>query len=939
MKQNLRVSLGAVVLALATLAAVIFAWINFRQREVYDIPDDGVAWLDTTAGAKAWNVTPNSPAARAGIRAEDILIAINDVPVHNQVQVTKRLWRAGLWSQVRYKLARGGSEFETRLITVPAEKPASIENYERVVGLLYLFIGLFIFIRRWNAPRAVHFYVFCLVSFVLFSFHYSGKLDAFDYEIYWLKIASLMLAPALLFHFALVFPERAEGAAKSFSKLGLVYGPPSLLILFHVGVALNALGFVPWLGSRILLDKIEYSYLAIYFLAAALTFYKSFREAPSGVLRQQLKWLTFGTLAGTLPFGLMYVIPFVLDAVPPVWTRFSALSLVLIPLCFGYAIIRYRLMDVDIIFKRGLAYTAATAAIASIYFALIALIAEFTHAQTTGPIGGMIAIVIAAFLFQPFREWIQARLDRFFYRDRLDYRRTLIEFGRTLTNEVRFDPMLGSVMDRISQTLLVDRLAIFMEDPLQPGQMRLARSMGVRLSEPMDLSFLEPARPEFARGALFFESPRVARDVTDSVRQTLEQLDLNYFVPCRIRERTVAVLGLGKTVDGDFLSSDDVELVQTIAGYVAVALDNAQLYTSLEQKALEIARLKDFSENIVESLNVGVLAVDLGGIVESWNTRMEQLFNVPRHEAVGHQLRALLPDELASEIAARRDEEQITGIYKQRLHHQGKVLTMNVSITPLVSKSGDRIGRLLLFDDVTQRERMEEQMSQTEKLTSLGLLAAGVAHEVNTPLAVISNYIQMLAKQMPEGDPRQGIIEKIVKQTFRASEIVNNLLNFSRTSATELADLDVNRVVEETLSLVAHPLKTSQIQVVKQLGSTLPAVRGSANKLQQVFLNLFLNARDAMPSGGMLEVRTAAHNGSVEVEVVDTGAGIPREHIHRIFDPFFTTKASGRGTGLGLSVSYGIIKEHAGKIDVRSTPGKGTSFHVEFPAVRKAVHV
>jgi two-component system, NtrC family, sensor kinase len=939
MKQNLRVSLGAVVLALATLAAVIYAWINFRQREIFEIPDDGVAWLDTTTGAKAWNVTPNSPAARAGVRPEDILIAIDDSAVHNQVQVTKRLFRAGLWTQVRYKLVRDGREFETRLITVPAEKPASIENYERVVGLLYLFIGLFIFIRRWNAPRAIHFYVFCLVSFVLFAFHYTGKLDAFDYEIYWAKIASLMLAPALLFHFALVFPERAEGTAKSFSKLALVYGPPSLLILFHVGVALNALGFVPWLGSRILLDKIEYSYLAIYFLAAALTFYKSFREAPSGVLRQQLKWLTFGTLAGTLPFGLMYVIPFVLDAVPPTWTKFSALSLVLIPLCFGYAIIRYRLMDVDIIFKRGLAYTAATAAIASIYFALIALIAEISHAQTTGPVGGMIAIVIAAFLFQPFREWIQARLDRFFYRDRLDYRRTLIEFGRTLTNEVRFDPMLGSVMDRISQTLLVDRLAIFMEDPLQPGQMRLARSMGVRLSEPMDLTFLEPARPEFARGALFFESPRAARDVSDSVRQTLEQLDLNYFVPCRIRERTVAVLGLGKTVDGDFLSSDDVELVQTIAGYVAVALDNAQLYNSLEQKALEIARLKDFSENIVESLNVGVLAVDLGGLVESWNTRMEQLFNVPRNEAVGHQLRALLPEELASEIAARRDEEQITGIYKQRLHHQGKVLTMNVSITPLVSKSGDRIGRLLLFDDVTQRERMEEQMSQTEKLTSLGLLAAGVAHEVNTPLAVISNYIQMLAKQMPEGDPRQGIIEKIVKQTFRASEIVNNLLNFSRTSATELADLDVNRVVEETLSLVAHPLKTSQIQVVKQLGPTLPAVRGSANKLQQVFLNLFLNARDAMPGGGMLEVRTTAHNGSVEVEVVDTGAGIPREHIHRIFDPFFTTKASGRGTGLGLSVSYGIIKEHAGKIDVRSTPGKGTSFHVEFPAVRKAVHV
>jgi signal transduction histidine kinase len=178
-----------------------------------------------------------------------------------------------------------------------------------------------------------------------------------------------------------------------------------------------------------------------------------------------------------------------------------------------------------------------------------------------------------------------------------------------------------------------------------------------------------------------------------------------------------------------------------------------------------------------------------------------------------------------------------------------------------------------------------------------------------------------------------------VKQTFRASEIVNNLLNFSRTGSSELSDVNVNRVIEETLSLVAHPLKTSQIQVVKQLTEGIPAVRGSANKLQQVFLNLFLNARDAMPTGGMLEIRTGSHNGSVEVEVVDTGNGIPREYIHKIFDPFFTTKPGGRGTGLGLSVSYGIIKEHSGKIDVRSTPGRGTSFHVEFPAVRKQVHV
>src|SRR6266849_7237180 len=180
MKQNLRVSLGAVVLALATLAAMIFALLNFDQRTRFETPDDGVAWLDTNHGVQAWQVAPSSPAAHAGLRPGDFLLAINGTPVTKQIQVTKRLWRAGLWTQLRYKLGRNNEEFETPLVTAPAEKPASIENYERVVGLIYLFIGLFIFAKRWNAPRAVHFYIFCLVSFILYSFHYSQKLDTFD---------------------------------------------------------------------------------------------------------------------------------------------------------------------------------------------------------------------------------------------------------------------------------------------------------------------------------------------------------------------------------------------------------------------------------------------------------------------------------------------------------------------------------------------------------------------------------------------------------------------------------------------------------------------------------------------------------------------------------------------------------------------------------------
>jgi len=908
---------------------------------MFTAPDDGVSWIERQSGVVAWHVAPNSPAANAGLRTDDRVLAINDAPIHSSIDVTKRLWRIGLWSLAHYRIERGGKQFEAQLVIQPAARPASIENYLSVVGVLYLFIGLFIFARRWNATRAVHFYIFCLVSFVLYSFQYTGKLTPFDWEIYWSAIVARLLQPALLLHFALVFPERRPVSKGHGAILGAIYGVPGILLLVRVLVGLRELGFMPSIEARNTLDRLDLACLGIYFLLAALVFVFSYRRATSGILRQQLKWVTGGALAGIVPFLLLYIVPFFLGVVPRPWMNFSTISLVLIPLSFGYAIIRYRLMDVDIIFKRGLAYTAASGGVVAVYIAIVAVIGALFHtAWPSGMMGGVIAIVVAAFLFQPFRDWIQARLDRFFYRDRLDYRRTLIEFGRTLTSEVRLDPMLASVMDRISQALLVDRLAIFIDDESHPGAYRIARSVGVRYAGALDLSFMDGENKPFAQGILFYESARAARESSPSVRQTLEQLDLNYFIPCQIRDHAIAVLGLGKTVDGDFLSSEDVELLHTIAGYLAIALDNAQLYNSLEQKAAQIERLKDFSENIVESLNVGVLAVDFGGAVESWNTQLEGLIGVPREEAVGRKLEDVLPSDLMAEITARSGDERVSSLYKFHMQNrEGRNLVVNVSIAPLVGKSGDRIGRLILFDDVTQRMRLEEQVFQNEKLTSLGLLAAGVAHEVNTPLAVISNYIQMLAKQLPSGDPRHQLIEKVVKQTFRASEIVNNLLNFSRTGASEFTEVNLNAVVEEVLTLVAHPFRTAQVQVTRNLQQELPAMLGSTNKLQQVFLNLFLNARDAMPSGGIVEIRTAAHNGSVEVEIIDTGGGIPRENLNRIFDPFFTTKSSGRGTGLGLSVSYGIVKEHAGKVDVRSTPGKGTSFRLEFPVARKAVHV
>jgi PAS domain S-box-containing protein len=563
---------------------------------------------------------------------------------------------------------------------------------------------------------------------------------------------------------------------------------------------------------------------------------------------------------------------------------------------------------------------------------------------SAGKLGLIVAIAVTALLFDPVKNWIQERIDRFFYRKRYDYRKTLIEFGRQLSSVFDLGQMLSSIVDQFSRTLQVDRAAIFLAAEDSPQRFVLAKSFGISHTGPLDLTFLAEPRPEMAAGHLFFDNTHQVVRESPQAQDAIACLDLNYYIPCTVQNRTIAVLGLGKTVEGDFLSSEDVELVEAVAGYLGIAIQNARLYASLEQKAAEYERLKDFNENIVESISVGVFAVDLEDRIEFWNSQMEVMCALPRARALGRPLSEVFPAAFSEEFYRSRPHPGIHNLYKFRLETPGSEPRItNVAIAPLVSKRFQVIGRLIIVDDITERIDLETQLTQAEKMSSIGLLAAGVAHEVNTPLAVISSYAQMLSKQVQGDNQKSGLLEKITQQTFRASEIVNNLLNFSRTGGTEFSQIDINRIVKDTLALLDHQLKISHIKVENELAPELPLIHGNAGKLQQVFLNLFLNARDAMPGGGTLRVATQnGHN--VSVVVSDTGSGIAQEHIQRIYDPFFTTKTAPRhgerrGTGLGLAVTYGIIQEHAGKITVDSRVGEGTTFYLEFPMLRKAVNV
>jgi PAS domain S-box-containing protein len=934
----------AILLFLLTVAAVVFAWLNFQSERKITAPDDGVKWVEQGGTLVADDVDPDGPGAKAGIKPGDQLIGVNAQPIKNTSGLERQLYRSGAWQKATYSLVRHSVTLDSNVILEPADR--TIKNYLRGIALIYLGIGIYVLLRRWTASGSTHFYIFCLVSFIAYSFHVTGKLDVFDLEIYWSNVVAWVLLPALFLHFVLTFPEKREFIKKHPWSLGLIYIPGTLLVSMRLA-AMRLLEASGRLNRAV--DRIDLSYGALFFVLAATFLWYSYAKASSTILRQQLKWVTRGTILAIAPFTFLYVLHFVFPHgmawVPQALIKLSVLSLVVLPLTFGYAIFRYRLMDVDLIFKRGVVYTLAAATVVGLYFGLVAGVATLVHSRQpgTGPVGLILAVVVTALLFDPVRKWIQDRVDHLFYRTVYDYRRTLIEFGRELSTETDLNALLSSVVDRLSRTLAVDRIAIFLRAGEDAEQFVISKSIGLNPMSKLDLTFLSAPRPEVA-GHMFFENTHQVPRETPGSQEAIARLDLNYYIPCRAQQKTVAVLGLGKTTKGDYLSSEDVELLETLGGYIGIAIQNGRLYASLQQKAAEYERLKDFNENIVESINVGVMALDMEDRIESWNAQMEVMYALPRWQALTQPLRAIFPAEFVEEFYRMRQNAGINNLYKFRLATPaGETRTVNVAIAPLVTRKFQVVGRLVIMDDITARVELEGQLSQADKLSSIGLLAAGVAHEVNTPLAVISSYTQMLAKQL-QGDPQKsGLLEKITRQTFRASEIVNNLLNFSRTSGTEFANVDINKVITDTLALLEHQFKVAKITVESDLTPVISPVQGNAGRLQQVFLNLFLNAKDAMTGGGKLTVATT--NGEVvSVRVSDTGSGIAPEHIQRIYDPFFTTKTSAkegqtRGTGLGLSVTYGIIQEHAGKIRVESNPGSGTTFALDFPLSRKAVHV
>ncbi|HEY0049835.1 MAG TPA: ATP-binding protein, partial [Pyrinomonadaceae bacterium] len=891
-----------------------------------------------------------------------------EVALPSDVQIF--LEAAGIDGHLTYSLERTSYSFSNRLYfadlvhidTAPRWTAAIV--FLTLVGLIWLGVGIFVLFKQGgHAPFVLHFAVVCLAAFVFHVYKPLGLGADFDLAITLLDDLALAFFIPLFLHFCLRYPVRSEIFDTPRWKTYALYAPAAIVGLADLFFSLT-LALPLGEGFKLELAKFINAYsifgiigktLEVHFvigiaLGSIVLLWRFFKNRQP-LVRQRLKWAVWGTIIAVLPvFAFQIAKRFVYLPDDALTIGLTTVPLALIPLSFGHSVVRYRLMDVDVVVRRALVYAMTTLAIAAmigtVALGLVYLAIGNNLSTTEITLRALIAIVAMAgivLLSEPLKNFLQERADRFFYGERYDMRRGLLDFGRTLSSTTALDSLLNALVSRLQQVLDVEKVAVFIEDETNAKNYKLVRAVNLDL-QTVPADFRQMIREKSAQKGIV-RADELELETETSDPQNFVRQELHYYVPCVVRGRMVAVIGLGRASDGSLLSSEDLDILQTISGYVAVAIENSLLYQEQEKRADELALLKEFNESIVESVNVGLLAVDENGRVTRSNSMFEEMLGLRREETVGKLVEELFDENFAHNLTqilgkSRWHLQELRNAYK--LHTtstDGKPLILNVAVAPLRSVSNQQTGSIVVLENVTSRVKLEETLQQSEKLSSIGLLAAGVAHEVNTPLTGVSSYTQMLLGMIPETDPKHALLLKVQKQTERATNIAGNLLNFSRAgngAGTEFGEIDVNKILDDTLQLLEPQLRKSRVDVIKKYLETPPKIYGNAGKLQQIFTNLVLNARDAMFDGGTITLTTSiASDEVVVIEVADTGIGIEPENMSKIYDPFFTTKGVGSGTGLGLAVTYGIVQEHAGTIEVQSEVGSGTTFRLEFPIAEK----
>ena len=900
------------LIALLTAGVILGAFVSFqRKRSSFERID--FSFMRQNGMIIVKNVDAGSGAEASGLRAGDAIWLIAGTPTSEVEGVQKTLRRIG--EEVPMLIARNG---QTLTITYRApelkiDHPYLILSF---IGFLYLAIGLFTLFRGETSESKL-FYFVTLLSFIVYVYTPAGDIDWSFKVLQMTEELAYIFLPPLALNFFLLFP---RPLIRDKRWIAWMYLPPIVLALWSIDLLVfnNAVHVAAPLRALELIQKWEIVDFGLYFTLAVIALAFTYRQAAA-VGKKQIKWIYLGLALGFLPFLVIYIIPWLMSgSVKPIYTTLSILPLALIPLAFAVSILKYRLWDVEVVIKEILAYSV-TFVFGMIAFSTVNLILSRVIEERSAMERNFLAftsgLLIAGVLI-PVKGRIESVIEMILYRESYRHRRTMSDFAQELATFNDVHELIAMMRERLRATLHIDRMNLFTREG--PTLMIYDPEAGVprRAAE-------EDFGPIPKEGPVFLTAPRLP-DRTELPWQLLSA-GYRYLFPLRNRGELQGLLLVGTHRGDEPLSRDDLHLIGSLTAPVALAIENSRLYGKLRRQLEEIRALKEYNENIIESSLSAIAVVASDGTVLTANHAFWDLVGTDHSNESIHEL---FPpyDEL------RQTHSRTLSTHFINKHGVEKEVTVTSSPLDASSVGVDVAdgARVLVIGDVTDRVRLERELQDKERLASLGLLAAGVAHEVNTPLTGISSYAQLLLSDTPQDDPKYRVLKKMEQQTFRASHLVNNLLDLiaNRPRSREL--VSITDLVASTIAVHEDLLAVKKIHVHVGPVPRLE-VRGNVHDLQQVLTNVLLNARDAVDEGGNIWITVAEEGSQVAIRVKDDGKGIAEDMIGRIFEPLVTTKRGQGGTGLGLAISRRIIHACDGDITVESTPGEGAEFSITLP--------
>ncbi len=865
-------------------------------------------------GGDHWEVERVDPAARTGLAAGDRIVLVDGAEA-GRTPVLSRALRAGPSAEL--VVLRG-----EQLVTLTYQRPPLDVDFPylilALVGCGYLAIGLY---TLWRSQSGLLFYLWCLSSAVLYVFSpLFPPADGLARATYFLDEAARLLLPPLTLH---LFVSISRGGPREGRRwIPFLYLPAAALLLLQADLVWangRLLAGRPTAALLALLDRLELGLLFAFAALAVVVLARRLAGLHDWERRRQLLWLLVGMAGGYLPFFLFYGLPALVGLrLPETFSTLAVVPLAAVPFAFAWAVLRYRLWDLGVMVRNGLSY-GLTLLFGLTTFSLIDLAVRralpesysFTRDLVTF-FGGLLVVG----LIVPTHRGIQGVLERVQYGGALGRRRGLQRLGQELLQERDLDRLCTALITEIQHGLEIDRANLLLLQgpalvPVRP-QPGLPRSVA-----------LAALREGLWEGDFELLSPIALPGEPATAEQQAYGAGYRYAFALRVRGHRIGLALTTLRHDRQPLSSEDVDLVRALLDQAALAIENAQLLDQVQRQLDQVTSLQRHNQGILESSPAGIALLDAEGRVASANLAFAALAGRARAELLGQELLALLPlGELPEPGAALR---QIA-----IAEPGGAERHLQVSVAPMQDGAPDQ--RVVVLQDVSERMAMEKALREQDRLASLGVLAAGVAHEVNTPLTGISSYAQMLLADTPAGDPRRELLEKVERQTFRASRIVNSLLDFARKRDHERGPVDLAALVGETVDLLRERLSSRSIRLAWSPPDERFEVSGSEGELQQVLTNLVLNALDAVaPAGGEIRVGLAGDAETAAIVVEDNGTGILPEHLNRVFQPFFTTKTGKGGTGLGLAICQSIVEQHGGRIRVENLEAGGCRFTVELP--------